>query len=110
MAKLRIALMLPGEASLGAFEAGAVSALSGAPYGYRYIGRHEGGGIARFERCEDEARIVRLIFRWVGVDCVSLREVSRRLHKMGCATKTGKVHWGNCSPSFGEGVQGPSGG
>ena len=27
MAKLRIALMLPGEASLGAFEAGAMSAL-----------------------------------------------------------------------------------
>jgi site-specific DNA recombinase len=76
-----------------AAQTGAVSALSGAPYGYRYIGRHEGGGIARFERCEDEARIVRLIFRWVGVDCVSLREVSRRLHKMGCATKTGKVHW-----------------
>jgi site-specific DNA recombinase len=56
-----------------------VSALSGAPYGYRYIGRHEGGGIARFEQCEDEARIVRSIFRWVGVDRVSLRAVSRRL-------------------------------
>jgi site-specific DNA recombinase len=76
-----------------AARSGAVSALSGAPYGYRYIGRHAGGGIARFERCEDEARIVRSIFSWVGVDRVSLREVCRRLQKMGCRTRTGRVRW-----------------
>jgi site-specific DNA recombinase len=76
-----------------AAQAGSVSALSGAPYGYRYIGRHAGGGIARFERCEDEARIVRSIFHWVGVDRISLREVCRRLHRMGCVTRTGKARW-----------------
>ncbi len=76
-----------------AASSGAVTALSGAPYGYRYIGRHAGGGIARFERCEDEARIVRSIFSWVGVDRVSLREVCRRLQKMGCQTRTGRVRW-----------------
>ena len=76
-----------------AARSGAVSALSGAPFGYRYIGRHAGGGIARFERCEDEARIVRSIFTWVGVDRISLREVCRRLQKMGCSTKTGRTRW-----------------
>ncbi len=76
-----------------AAKSGAVSALSGAPIGYRYIGRHAGGGIARFERCEDEARIVRSIFTWVGVDRINLREVCRRLQKMGCSTKTGRTRW-----------------
>jgi site-specific DNA recombinase len=76
-----------------AAQTGAVSAHCGAPFGYRYIGRHVGGGVARFEPCEDEARIVRSIFRWVGVDRVSLREVCRRLEKMGCVTRTGKVRW-----------------
>ena len=74
-----------------AAQTGAVSALSGAPFGYRYIGRHVGGGVARFERHEDEARIVRMIFRWVGVERVSLREICRRLQKIGCRTRTGKV-------------------
>ncbi len=76
-----------------AAQTGAVSALCGAPFGYRYIGRHAGGGLARVEPCGDEARIVRSIFRWVGVDRISLREVCRRLLKMGCVTRTGKVRW-----------------
>jgi site-specific DNA recombinase len=76
-----------------AAQTGAVSALCGAPFGYRYIGRHVGGGLARVEPCGDEARIVRSIFRWVGVDRISLREVCRRLLKMGCVTRTGKVRW-----------------
>ena len=37
---------------------GAVSALSCAPYGYRYIGRHAAGGVARLEVIEDEARAI----------------------------------------------------
>src|SRR6476620_2498740 len=45
---------------------GAVSVLSGAPYGYRYVGRRDGGGCARYQVDEEEARIVRLIFGWVG--------------------------------------------
>ena len=76
-----------------AAQTGAVSALCGAPFGYRYIGRHVGGGVARVEPCEDEARIVRSIFRWIGVDRISLREVCRRLQKVGCVTRTGKVRW-----------------
>jgi hypothetical protein len=34
--------------------------LSGAPYGYRYIGKYEGGGVARYAINEAEAPIVAL--------------------------------------------------
>ena len=37
-------------------------------FGYRYVSRSEGGGVARFDVVEDEARIVRLIFAWIGLD------------------------------------------
>src|ERR1700738_3939813 len=33
---------------------GSVNVLSGAPYGYRYIGRHEGGGEARYQVLAEE--------------------------------------------------------
>ncbi|WP_292527014.1 recombinase family protein [Mesorhizobium sp.] len=45
-----------------AARSGSVSALTGAPFGYRYVGREQGGGVARFEVVEAEAHIVRLIF------------------------------------------------
>ena len=35
---------------------GSVSALAGAPYGYRYITRERGGGVARLEIVPEEAR------------------------------------------------------
>jgi site-specific DNA recombinase len=50
---------------LHAARSGAVSALTGAPFGYRYICRAAGGGVARFEIAEDEAEIVRRIFAWL---------------------------------------------
>ena len=34
-------------------QAGSVNVLCGAPYGYRYIGKHEGGGRARYESHEE---------------------------------------------------------
>ncbi len=63
------------------------------PYGYRYVGRHEADDVARVEVVEDEARIVRQVFGWVGVERVSLREAGRRLQEMGCPTRTGLGHW-----------------
>jgi site-specific DNA recombinase len=72
---------------------GAVSVLSGAPYGYRYIGKREGGGVARYEIMADEARIVRLIFEWIGCERVSIGEVCRRLRQQGCPTRSGKPTW-----------------
>src|SRR5689334_21039274 len=72
---------------------GAVSVLSGAPYGYRYIGKRDGGGCARYQVDEEEARIVRLIFGWVGRDRVSIGEVCRRLQAQGYPTRGGKRAW-----------------
>ena len=72
---------------------GAVSAMCAAPYGYRYLGRHAAGGTARVEVVEDEARVVRQVFAWVGVERVSLREVGRRLQRAGCPTRTGLGRW-----------------
>jgi site-specific DNA recombinase len=65
-----------------AARSGAVSALTGAPFGYRYISCSQGGGVARFEVVDDEARIVRSIFGWIGLDRLSLRDVCRRLQQM----------------------------
>ncbi|HET8906219.1 MAG TPA: recombinase family protein [Ktedonobacterales bacterium] len=76
-----------------AARSGAVSALTAAPYGYRYVCRDQGGGVARFDVVEDEACIVRRIFAWVALDRLSLREVCRRLRQMGCRTRRGLAHW-----------------
>ena len=72
---------------------GEVSVLSGAPYGYRYIGKHIGGGVARYEVQADEARIVRQIFQWIGRERISIGEVCRRLRAQGCPTRSGKLAW-----------------
>ena len=54
---------------------GAVSVLSRAPFGYRYITREAGGGAARYEIDEEAARIVRQIFTWVGHERLTLAAV-----------------------------------
>ena len=64
-----------------AAQTGNVAVLSGAPYGYRYIRKEEGGGQARYEIVLDEARVVRQIFAWVGQERLTLREVCRRLQQ-----------------------------
>jgi site-specific DNA recombinase len=76
-----------------AAQSGSVSALTGSPFGYRYVSRTQGGGVARFEVVEEEAYIVRLIFAWVGLDRMSLREVCRRLRQMECQTRGGTTNW-----------------
>src|SRR5882724_10686533 len=82
---------------LHAARSGAVSALTAAPFGYRYIRRDQGGGVARFEIVADEAEIVRRIFAWIGQDRLSLREVCRRLQRMGCRIGTAR-RFAACSP------------
>src|SRR6201997_5336753 len=72
---------------------GRVSVLSGAPYGYRYIGRHEGGGVARYAIDEAEAPIVRLMFQWIGRERLSIGEVCRRVRQQGCLTRRGQPAW-----------------
>ena len=72
---------------------GSVNVLSGAPYGYRYVGKHEGGGEARYQVLAEEARVVRQIFEWVGQERCSIGEVCRRLRRDGVPTRTGKSAW-----------------
>jgi len=78
-------------------QVGAVSVLSGAPYGYRYITVAEGGGQARYEICEDEAQVVRQVFAWVGRERLSIGEACRRLRAAGVATRSGKTWWDRTS-------------
>jgi len=73
--------------------AGNVNVLSGAPYGYRYIGKHDGGGQARYEVVLEEARVVRQIFTLVGQERCSLGEVCRRLQQQRIPSPTGKPSW-----------------
>jgi site-specific DNA recombinase len=72
---------------------GSVNVLSGAPYGYRYITKAEGGGQARYEILLEEARVVRQVFAWIGQERLTIGEVSRRLTSRGEQTRTGKVVW-----------------
>jgi site-specific DNA recombinase len=78
---------------LHAARAGAVNVLSGAPYGYRYVDKHAGGGQARYDIVVDEARVVRQIFAWVGGERLTIGEVCRRLTHAGEVTRTGKTVW-----------------
>jgi len=82
-----------------AARSGSVSALTAAPFGYRYIRRDVGGGVARFEVVEEEAQIVRRIFRWVAHDRLSLSEVRRRLQQMGFRSPRGLPHWNHTTLS-----------
>jgi site-specific DNA recombinase len=72
---------------------GAVSVLGSAPYGYRYITKAEGGGVARYEIVLEEARVVRDLFAWVGRERLTLGAVARRLEAQGVITRTGKTVW-----------------
>lgn len=76
-----------------AAHAGSVNVMGGAPYGYRYVTKHEGGGQARYEIEIEEARVVRQIFDWVGRDRLSLGEVCRRLMQAKELTRTGRTQW-----------------
>ena len=76
-----------------AARSGLLSAFTTAPFGYRYIPKDQGGGRARFEIVAEEARIVRLIFAWVGLERLSLREVCRRLQQAHQPTRRGASSW-----------------
>src|SRR4051794_28969744 len=72
---------------------GAVSALARAPYGFRYVSRDAGDGVARFEIDEDQARVVREIFEWIGAERLTLAAVCRRLAVAAIPSPTGKARW-----------------
>jgi site-specific DNA recombinase len=72
---------------------GKVSALAHAPYGYRYVSKHEGGGEARYEVLPEESRHVQAMFHWVGIEGLSLGEVERRLSENDVPSPTGQARW-----------------
>ncbi len=74
-------------------QAGALSVIGHAPYGYRHITKGEGGGQARYKVALDEARVVRQAFEWVGRERVSMAEVARRLMAAKVPTATGLTKW-----------------
>ena len=76
-----------------AARAGLLSAFTTAPFGYRYVPKDQGGGVARFDVVPEEARFVRLIFAWIGLERLSLREVCRRLQQAGVPNRRGSGLW-----------------
>ena len=72
---------------------GNVNVLCGAPFGYRYIGKYEGTGQARYEVSEVQAEVVRQIFAWVALDRCSIGEVCRRLRDREIPSPRGKDYW-----------------
>jgi site-specific DNA recombinase len=72
---------------------GNITVMSGAPYGYRYVSKHQGGGTARYDIIEEEARIVRQVFTWIGQERLSIGEVCRRLQRAEERTRTGRTQW-----------------
>jgi site-specific DNA recombinase len=82
-----------GEVRSTRHQRGSLNVMSGAPFGYRYISVHAGGGQARFEPVAERARVVQQIFSWIGRDGCSLSQVCRRLHSASELTATGKQIW-----------------
>lgn len=72
---------------------GSVNVLTSAPYGYRYVSKHEGNGEAYFRIIFEEARVVREIFEWVALERLSIGAVCRRLKQQGIRTFTGHEDW-----------------
>jgi site-specific DNA recombinase len=78
---------------LHAARSGRVSALTKAPYGYRYLSKALGGGTARFEVCLPEAELVRVMFRWVAEERLSISQVALRLTAQGLPSPRGRTYW-----------------
>ncbi|HKS97879.1 MAG TPA: recombinase family protein [Terriglobia bacterium] len=86
---------------------GKVSVLGHAPYGYRYVRKQEGEGEARYEIVLEEARVVRELFSWVGVEGLTLGDAVKRLKEGGVLTATGNARWDRatirgllCNPAY----------
>src|SRR5215469_14692296 len=67
-------------------QAGAVSVMSGAPYGYRYICKADEAPAAYLVD-EAEARVVRRVYEMYTVEGLSIGEITRRLNTAGVPTR-----------------------
>jgi site-specific DNA recombinase len=57
------------------------------------VRKTDGGGVARYDIILEEARVVQLVFAWVGRERLTLGEVCRRLRDQGIRTRTGTEMW-----------------
>jgi site-specific DNA recombinase len=71
---------------------GSVNVLSGAPYGYRYMKKSETSA-AYYDIVEEEAAIVREVYRWYTEEALSIGQIYRRLNVLGVETRRGKSTW-----------------
>jgi site-specific DNA recombinase len=71
---------------------GGVNALSGAPYGYRYV-RKSDTAAAFYEVVEAEAKVVRMVFEIYTQQGLSINAIARLLNERQVATRTGKGRW-----------------
>ncbi|MCP4379293.1 MAG: recombinase family protein [bacterium] len=72
---------------------GSVNVLSTAPYGYTYIRKQLDGEPAQYIVNLQQAKTVRQVFHWIGVERLSIGEVCRRLSEAEIPTQTGKTYW-----------------
>jgi site-specific DNA recombinase len=82
---------------LHAARRGSVNVLGGAPYGYRYVSQRDNNGQACYQVVEEEAAVVRQIFRWVAEERCSIGAVCRRLKQQGIASPKGNPLWNRTS-------------
>jgi site-specific DNA recombinase len=76
-----------------AARSGSVSVLSKAPYGYRYISKRDGHGVARFEIIPTESKVIIALFKWYALDNCSLSQLCSRLEKEGIPKRSGRLGW-----------------
>ena len=94
MAEYERALIIERTRRGKAFRArsGMVNVLCGAPYGFRYVRRTDVCE-ARYEIVEEEAQVVREVFRRYSDEQASIGELARWLTAEGVPTRTGKDRW-----------------
>jgi len=73
-------------------KSGSVNVLSGAPYGYRYVKKSETSS-AYYDIIEEEAAIVREVYRWYTEEALSIGQIYRKLNELGVETRRGKSTW-----------------
>ncbi len=76
-----------------AAQAGAISVLCGAPYGYHYQAKADRTDQAAYVVLPEEAAVVQQIFAWVGQERLSIGAVTRRLTASDHSTRHGKAVW-----------------
>jgi site-specific DNA recombinase len=71
---------------------GHINVLCGAPYGYRYV-RKTQDTAAYYEIIEEQAAVVRKVYRWYTNDGLSIAAIMRRLNEQRVPTRKGISRW-----------------